>query len=135
MFMVPSTKILMCEKCLTLALSCLDSTAAFTQFSNNFVGLWSAFLLCRLTACLWCSKDNACCYYILHSATDLTMPAFFLSLFSQKLAKKLHPDTNKGDADAERKFQEVQRAYEELDVRLLWYVFLPNLKGCDFCGF
>ncbi|XP_052160547.1 chaperone protein dnaJ GFA2, mitochondrial-like [Oryza glaberrima] len=30
------------------------------------------------------------------------------------LAKKLHPDTNKGDSDAERKFQEVQRAYETL---------------------
>ncbi|PKA66385.1 Chaperone protein dnaJ 1, mitochondrial [Apostasia shenzhenica] len=28
------------------------------------------------------------------------------------LAKKLHPDTNKDDPDAERKFQEVQRAYE-----------------------
>nr|CAD1828189.1 unnamed protein product [Ananas comosus var. bracteatus] len=34
--------------------------------------------------------------------------------FRTKLAKKLHPDTNKGDADAERKFQEVQRAYETL---------------------
>ncbi|CAN6455317.1 unnamed protein product [Victoria cruziana] len=30
------------------------------------------------------------------------------------LAKKLHPDTNKDDADAERKFQEVQHAYEVL---------------------
>ncbi|XP_038975890.1 LOW QUALITY PROTEIN: chaperone protein dnaJ GFA2, mitochondrial-like [Phoenix dactylifera] len=30
------------------------------------------------------------------------------------LAKKLHPDTNKEDADAEKKFQEVQRAYEVL---------------------
>ncbi|XP_038973555.1 chaperone protein dnaJ GFA2, mitochondrial-like [Phoenix dactylifera] len=30
------------------------------------------------------------------------------------LAKKLHPDTNKEDADAETKFQEVQRAYEVL---------------------
>lgn len=30
------------------------------------------------------------------------------------LAKKLHPDTNKDDPDAERKFQEVQRAYEVL---------------------
>ncbi|KAJ3672578.1 hypothetical protein LUZ60_007299 [Juncus effusus] len=30
------------------------------------------------------------------------------------LAKKLHPDTNKGDADAEKKFQEVSRAYETL---------------------
>ncbi|KAF8396094.1 hypothetical protein HHK36_017706 [Tetracentron sinense] len=31
-----------------------------------------------------------------------------------ELAKKLHPDTNKDDADAERKFQEVQKAYEVL---------------------
>ncbi|WOL17423.1 hypothetical protein Cni_G26215 [Canna indica] len=30
------------------------------------------------------------------------------------LAKKLHPDTNKGDAESEKKFQEVQRAYEVL---------------------
>ncbi|XP_077235816.1 chaperone protein dnaJ GFA2, mitochondrial-like isoform X2 [Tasmannia lanceolata] len=30
------------------------------------------------------------------------------------LAKKLHPDTNKEDPDAEAKFQEVQRAYEVL---------------------
>ncbi|XP_077248834.1 chaperone protein dnaJ GFA2, mitochondrial-like [Tasmannia lanceolata] len=30
------------------------------------------------------------------------------------LAKKLHPDTNKEDSDAERKFQEVQCAYEVL---------------------
>ncbi|MCL7038245.1 hypothetical protein MKW94_018113 [Papaver nudicaule] len=30
------------------------------------------------------------------------------------LAKKLHPDTNKDDADAGKKFQEVQKAYEVL---------------------
>ncbi|KAL5719236.1 hypothetical protein ACHQM5_012041 [Ranunculus cassubicifolius] len=30
------------------------------------------------------------------------------------LAKKLHPDTNKDDKDAEKKFQEVQKAYEVL---------------------
>ncbi|PON52814.1 Terminal organelle assembly protein [Parasponia andersonii] len=30
------------------------------------------------------------------------------------LAKKLHPDTNKDDPDAEKKFQEVQKAYEVL---------------------
>uniref|UniRef100_A0A0D9XX98 J domain-containing protein n=1 Tax=Leersia perrieri TaxID=77586 RepID=A0A0D9XX98_9ORYZ len=30
------------------------------------------------------------------------------------LAKKFHPDTNKEDANAEKKFQEVQRAYEVL---------------------
>ncbi|KAL6217753.1 hypothetical protein ACLB2K_010970 [Fragaria x ananassa] len=30
------------------------------------------------------------------------------------LAKKLHPDTNKDDPDAEKKFQEIQKAYEVL---------------------
>jgi curved DNA-binding protein CbpA len=28
------------------------------------------------------------------------------------LAKKHHPDTNKEDPDAEKKFQEIQQAYE-----------------------
>ncbi|ONM08519.1 hypothetical protein ZEAMMB73_Zm00001d033741 [Zea mays] len=36
----------------------------------------------------------------------------YVGLVEGELAKKLHPDTNKGDADAEPKFQEVQRAYE-----------------------
>ena len=31
-----------------------------------------------------------------------------------KLAKKYHPDTNKGDAEAAKKFQEVSKAYETL---------------------
>ncbi|RWW18413.1 hypothetical protein GW17_00017602 [Ensete ventricosum] len=35
-----------------------------------------------------------------------------IGILSMQLAKKLHPDTNKDDADAEKKFQEVQRAYE-----------------------
>ncbi|RRT53217.1 hypothetical protein B296_00016799 [Ensete ventricosum] len=35
-----------------------------------------------------------------------------LCLVVLRHAKKLHPDTNKDDADAERKFQEVQRAYK-----------------------
>ncbi|RRT60743.1 hypothetical protein B296_00044746 [Ensete ventricosum] len=38
-------------------------------------------------------------------------------VFPLILAKKLHPDTNKDDADAERKFQEVQRAYEVIYCR------------------
>uniref|UniRef100_A0A0E0MK43 J domain-containing protein n=1 Tax=Oryza punctata TaxID=4537 RepID=A0A0E0MK43_ORYPU len=41
------------------------------------------------------------------SASDIKK-AYYL------LAKKFHPDTNKEDADAEKKFQEVQRAYEVL---------------------
>ncbi|KAH6812312.1 hypothetical protein C2S51_026074 [Perilla frutescens var. frutescens] len=32
------------------------------------------------------------------------------------LAKKLHPDTNKDDPEAEKKFQEVQKAYEVCEV-------------------
>ena len=31
-----------------------------------------------------------------------------------QLAKKYHPDTNKGDNDAQKKFQEVSEAYEVL---------------------
>ncbi|KAJ8499045.1 hypothetical protein OPV22_009597 [Ensete ventricosum] len=45
-------------------------------------------------------------------------------------AKKLHPDTNKDDADAERKFQEVQRAYKVLkdeDKRRLYDQVGPNV--------
>lgn len=29
-----------------------------------------------------------------------------------QLAKKLHPDTNKDDPEAEKKFQDVSKAYE-----------------------
>lgn len=31
-----------------------------------------------------------------------------------QLAKKLHPDTNKSDPEAKKKFQKVQAAYEDL---------------------
>ncbi|GFP98185.1 chaperone protein Dnaj 1 mitochondrial [Phtheirospermum japonicum] len=37
-----------------------------------------------------------------------------LDQFMALLAKKLHPDTNKDDPEAEKKFQEVQKAYEVL---------------------
>lgn len=33
-----------------------------------------------------------------------------------QLAKKYHPDTNKGDPDSSRKFQEVSEAYEVRDI-------------------
>lgn len=46
-------------------------------------------------------------------------PAIFLIYFRisslLQLAKQLHPDTNKNDPEAEKKFQEVQKAYEVLN--------------------
>jgi DnaJ domain len=44
-----------------------------------------------------------------------------------QLAKKLHPDTNKGDTDSERKFQEVQRAYEVILPSVLFFLIF-----CEF---
>lgn len=38
--------------------------------------------------------------------------SIFYMMCLQQLAKKLHPDTNKEDPEAETKFQEVQKAYE-----------------------
>lgn len=40
-----------------------------------------------------------------------SVPTYMIALIVQ-LAKKLHPDTNKDDPEAEKKFQEVQKAYE-----------------------
>ena len=36
-----------------------------------------------------------------------------------QLAKQLHPDMNKDDPEAEKKFQEVQKAYEVVFVSLI----------------
>ncbi|KAF3452680.1 hypothetical protein FNV43_RR03113 [Rhamnella rubrinervis] len=36
--------------------------------------------------------------------------------FMALLAKKLHPDTNKDDPDAAKKFREVQEAYEVFSI-------------------
>ena len=38
-----------------------------------------------------------------------------------QLAKKLHPDTNKEDPEAEKKFQEVSVAYEVQYCHCCWY--------------
>lgn len=44
-----------------------------------------------------------------------------LNILFWQLAKKLHPDTNKDDPDAEKKFQEVSKAYEVIPINL-WYL-------------
>lgn len=41
-----------------------------------------------------------------------------LNFLFWQLAKKLHPDTNKDDPDAEKKFQEVSKAYEVISIHL-----------------
>lgn len=51
---------------------------------------------------------------------------FCCFLFLQ-LAKKLHPDTNKNDPEAETKFQEVSKAYEVGSVSLVPPT--PNVKS------
>jgi hypothetical protein len=52
-----------------------------------------------------------------------------------QLAKKFHPDTNKDDSGAEKKFQEVNRAYEVGRISTQCIFRLVNhaawyLKGC-----
>ncbi|CAA6660587.1 unnamed protein product [Spirodela intermedia] len=56
-----------------------------------------------------CVRD----YYEVLGVTKNASPSEIKKAY-YALAKKLHPDTNKDDAEAERKFQEVQRAYEVL---------------------
>jgi len=56
---------------------------------------------------------NARDYYdVLGVSKDASAPDIKKAYYA--LAKKFHPDTNKDDADAEKKFQEVNRAYEVL---------------------
>jgi hypothetical protein len=50
---------------------------------------------------------------VLFARNDFVFFIFLIvSLYALQLAKKLHPDTNKDDPDAEKKFQEVSMAYE-----------------------
>lgn len=58
-------------------------------------------------------RMNARDYYdVLGVSKDASAPDIKKAYYV--LAKKFHPDTNKDDADAEKKFQEVNRAYEVL---------------------
>ncbi|XXG88087.1 hypothetical protein AAC387_Pa12g0346 [Persea americana] len=81
-------------------------------------GIWFGALYCD-----WCGKRSihgtgsrwmaARDYYDVLGVSKNSSPSEIKKAY-YGLAKKLHPDTNKDDADAERKFQEVQRAYEVL---------------------
>ncbi|KAL6642318.1 hypothetical protein ACP70R_020499 [Stipagrostis hirtigluma subsp. patula] len=51
-------------------------------------------------------------YDVLGVSKDASAPEIKKAYYA--LAKKFHPDTNKDDADAEKKFQEVNHAYEVL---------------------
>ncbi|XP_073270484.1 chaperone protein dnaJ GFA2, mitochondrial-like [Primulina huaijiensis] len=51
-------------------------------------------------------------YDVLHVSNNATASEIKKAYYA--LAKKLHPDTNKDDPEAEKKFQEVQKAYEVL---------------------
>ncbi|XP_062204381.1 chaperone protein dnaJ GFA2, mitochondrial-like isoform X2 [Phragmites australis] len=75
----------------------------------------------RRSASWWCPsrsfhatrRVNARDYYdVLGVSKDASAPDIKKSYYA--LAKKFHPDTNKDDVDAEKKFQEVNRAYEVL---------------------
>ena len=99
-------------------------TWSFSRPKYGFQGLlWCAR---RESECwtVWTKKSILCgIYMIVHKATLVLVQRYthlscsIASTFSfvhfyQQLAKKHHPDTNKEDPNAEKKFQEIQKAYE-----------------------
>ena len=55
-----------------------------------------------------------------------------------QLAKKFHPDTNKGDKETQKKFQEVSEAYEclsdETKRKQVWNIIILSIvKICRWC--
>ncbi|XP_072950660.1 chaperone protein dnaJ GFA2, mitochondrial-like [Typha angustifolia] len=93
-----------------------SSPRAFSNEQPDSVG-WRSGALCGH----WCTSRS------FHGTRQMSVRDYYDVLGVSKnagasdikkayyaLAKKLHPDTNKDDADAEQKFQEVNRAYEVL---------------------
>ncbi|KAI3869377.1 hypothetical protein MKW92_034979 [Papaver armeniacum] len=74
-------------------------------------GNWSAKRSIHATGSTWCMSSRN--YYdVLGVSKDSSASDIKKAYYA--VAKKLHPDTNKVDKDAEEKFQEVQKAYEVL---------------------
>ncbi|KAG2609003.1 chaperone protein dnaJ GFA2, mitochondrial-like [Panicum virgatum] len=108
------------------SLSSASSSAAAAHFPRARAGIWSdAARAAPSRASPFSSPSTA--HRLFHGTRPVAARDYYDVLGVSKnasqadikkayygLAKKLHPDTNKGDADAERKFQEVQRAYETL---------------------
>lgn len=97
--------------------------------------LWKCMITMSRLFSWWFSIFLSCLNY---SSTIFILP---------QLAKRLHPDTNKDDPEAEKKFQEVQKAYEVLDflnnfpvyqnfqilssLEILWYLFAVFIIGLE----
>ncbi|KAF5205254.1 Chaperone protein dnaj [Thalictrum thalictroides] len=94
---------------------CMSFQNAIVKQNNGF---WSGALLGGLGArrCIHATGPTSMSakgyYDILGVSKNANLSEIKKAFY--RLAKKLHPDTNKDDADADRKFQEVQRAYEVL---------------------
>ncbi|OVA10332.1 Heat shock protein DnaJ [Macleaya cordata] len=73
-------------------------------------GHWGAQRFIHATGSRFMSSKD---YYDILGVSKNSSPSEIKKAY-YALAKKLHPDTNKDDADAEKKFQEVQKAYEVL---------------------
>lgn len=84
------------------------------QFQDNFT---SQHRLFQTSSCL-AKKDY---YDILGVARNASSKEIKKSYY--QLAKKYHPDTNKNDPNAQKKFQEVSEAYE---VNVVEYSTLKN---------
>ncbi|PIA28214.1 hypothetical protein AQUCO_07200096v1 [Aquilegia coerulea] len=84
--------------------------------NNNNNGVWTGALLGGAKRCIHATGPTSMSakdYYDILGVSNKASQSEIKKAY-YGLAKKLHPDTNKDDADAERKFQQVQRAYEVL---------------------
>ena len=68
-----------------------------------------------LIYCMWMvlvTYTSICCHYYFLFAIHFLSKFVCHVVTTLQLAKQFHPDTNKSDPEAEKKFQEVSKAYE-----------------------